>query len=371
MLQQITALSLSLFLLAGCGDSGVQQISGVPAPAPAVGVNSRLLSGVWGGYFPGSSIQKPDHGVEFHFDAPLRQDGSILSGGFVHRPNREGTRHDLTVEREGDQVTITLGKGTLDEGIFRGQFVDRLTIQGSYTNVARGESHPVKLIESGSPELRELRPASIPEPGGQVSSLSADLSKPVNLRLDFTTKYGDNSFQHTVNFGYGPYEYGDRDHGSYEVVSGQNFYWVNPISGGGAVTYFRGYSTVASMSFYPDWLLLEGWDQTAPRTERPIFSMELPWDSLLTLDASKLASGSEATELISADNGWFSEYCEVSQLKLSYIPSPSADLDASIFRYEPGIPPFRNVVVGGNVYQVPCNTIKLLEYLDFEVPFQR
>lgn len=86
-----------MLLLAGCGDSTVRQISGAPTPAPAATVSPRLMSGIWGGYFPGSSIQKPDHGLEFHFDSALRQDGSLQSAGFVHRANREATRHHLTV----------------------------------------------------------------------------------------------------------------------------------------------------------------------------------------------------------------------------------------------------------------------------------
>ena len=95
-------LLLLLFLASyGWGEAGSQN-------APAY-----LLTGVWGGYFPGSSLHDPREGVEVRFDSQSRN-------GVIHRvprakppkrppcsPNTAVDRSTVVVHQTGKHVTIT------------------------------------------------------------------------------------------------------------------------------------------------------------------------------------------------------------------------------------------------------------------------
>src|SRR5262249_38165693 len=72
VLRSTAVVALSLHF-AACGSDDKRPIGSL----------DQRLSGIWGGYFPGSSLQHPENGIEIHFDR-RNADGTFPRAAFVH-----------------------------------------------------------------------------------------------------------------------------------------------------------------------------------------------------------------------------------------------------------------------------------------------
>ena len=199
----------------------------------------------------------------------------------------------------------------------------------------------------------------------------------LTLRLDFLNSYdGYLSIQNSVYFGFGPY---------YNSGFADSFWWSNNSFDNGeysweverlGVNTNSGYSTVKTMFFFPDWLLLDLYAKPSDVAFGGdlLGSFQLPWSALLTLDASQLASGSYAYQNFQLQEVYGTESIatagSISNMRLSWAPTAER-LDLDSFAVPADNPDYRNVVLGGNVYSVPANARRLLESLNFVIPYQQ
>src|SRR5215831_460568 len=143
-MRRILLLLLSLSLAShGWGEAGSKNTPAFP------------LGGVWGGYFPGSSLQDPREGVEVRFDRQSRN-GLIFRVPLAKPPKRPCSanpavdRSTVIVHQTGKHVTVTFPGATGDESTFRGTFVNADRIQGKFTNSCRGENFKMDLVSADS-----------------------------------------------------------------------------------------------------------------------------------------------------------------------------------------------------------------------------
>lgn len=370
----------------GCGDS--REITGQPAPVVSQANSETRMKGVWGGYFPGSSLQNPRNGIELHFDRPTQRGGSRHAAGFIHRDGLQGSRHDVVVEETGSRVKLTFDPGTPDQGTFEGELADSHTVRGTFANESRGERIPLTLQHSDSVPLQTLKPAT-PAAAKLAQQLQDGSEGPetfVVLQLDFTarSKYvvtatrGAIELKHSMTFGYGRYldQFPYQAHwylSDNDATTLGFFDRTSPVN----VEWNRGVSTIRTMVFYPDWVLLELFPPAFAGGEaQPIYdgivyqvgSIELPWSSLIDHDGSQMASGSWVAQNYDTGRGLAWDYFTVEGLSMSYTErdSQSADIDEfAVSSQEPG---YQNLTLDGATYSVPGNTIKVLRYLGFNVP---
>jgi len=355
---------LVLLPIWGCGGTSFEEISGASSDAPPV---RRELSGVWGGYFPGSSFDRPENGLELHFDRPV-QEGLLSRAGFIHRENRQAHRHDVEVRQSGDQVVLVFDPGSSDEGMFEGVFLDDLTIRGTYTNLARGESHQLDLVpESSVPD--GLQPVSARSAAQQVlpQAGSGDF---LTLTLSFNNSFpGAEVLNNSIYFGLGPWRSSDGNYGTWSSLDDDQDFWS------GGINYNRGVSTVRTLVFYPDWLLLELYppaDDENGQADNELASLEVPWSSLIDFDASQLADSSYAVQgfRISQTGDYDVTMGEVTDLQLSY-EATGERFDATGLAVLASSPGSRPVVLSGEVYEVPASTQRMLDSLNFVLPYQQ
>lgn len=362
----LVALIASLCIW-GCGDSGFeQQISGAPANSPPI---RTQLSGVWGGYFPGSSFQHPEAGLELHFERPIR-DGVLHRAGFIHREERQAHRHDVEVQQFGDQVVLTFDPGSADEGLFEGVFVDDNTLRGTYTNEARGESYTMDLVDADSVEV-EIKPilsqAVAPAPRAQGAG-----SDYLTLQLKFNHTFGQYPvLATTMSFGLGPYR--DFSFADSRWKADRAFTNESCLSDECSAVAQEGHSTVSTMTFYPNWLLLEIYSDPEDPGQDDNFtallaSIELPWECLITLDGSRMASGSWAHQFFDDDGDEISRSGVLSDLQMSWQPTAER-FDMSGFAVRADNADYRDVFVDFDNFNVPANARDMLESLGFTLTY--
>ena len=369
----VLLMAVLMLFLVGCGNSGNDFVS---TSSTGGNVTSTLLQGqlsrTWGGYFPGSSFQHPETGLELHLDGPVRN-GVLHRAGFIHRKNLEGHRHDVQVQQQGKAVVLVFDPGSSDEGRFNGTLINDHTLRGTYTNPSRGEAHNLDLIASTAvpQEVRPIHAKAVESPVRPLASQTGYLT----LRLDFLSSFdGFPSIQNTVDFGLGPYyNSGFADstwRGNHDFNDGE-YTW----DGGIGANTSQGYSTVSTMFFFPDWLLLDLYSRPSDTSgSGHLASFQLPWTALITLDASKLAGGSYAYQgfQVTGSNGTFltAGCCSISNLKLSW-ETTTDRFDFDSFAVPAENPDYREVMVEGDVYTVPGNATRMLESIGYSVPYQR
>jgi hypothetical protein len=361
-------LGLTLALLSvSCGDSAALDVSGQTVAAPTSPTTQRLR-GVWGGYFPGSSYLNPEQGLEIHFDRQKHQ-GLVHGAAFVHRANWQAFRHSVDANEFGDSVVLTFDPGSSEEATFQGTFVNPNLVRGTFRHQRRGESYEMDLVAADSAPLETLKPLSL---AGQEASVNAQAAASyLTLQLEFdavSETIPDGSRHHRLLYGYGIKSEGrwlDREPGA-----PLGFDDKADTYGGG-----RGITDMAQMNFFPDWVYLDAFPPLdAEWFDSPVFSIELPWWALLTLDGSKLAGKNYAAQTYfdfrSASTKYV--YAEVKNLKLSYVETPQRldapeiavtvqNADRLDVPYSPGI--FSTDVEVAR--QVPRNTRTILERLGF------
>lgn len=368
----LLVMSLLLLVLVGCGSSGNDFVGTGSSGSTA---NATLLQGqlskTWGGYFPGSSFQQPETGLEVHLEGPVRN-GVFHRAGFIHRKNLEAHRHDVQVQQEGSAVVLVFDPGSSDEGRFSGTLINDHTLRGTYTNSSRGEAHNLDLISSTAvpQDIRPIHAKAVESPVRPLASQTGYLT----LRLDFLSSFsGFPSIQNTVNFGLGPYyNSGFADstwRGNHNFNDGE-YTWDGGI---GADT-SEGFSTVSYMFFFPDWLLLDLYARPSDTSgSGHLASFQLPWTSLITLDASKLGSGSYAYQRfqVTGSNGTYftAGCCSISNMQMRW-ETTTDRFDFDSFAVPADSPGYRSVVVEGDVYTVPANATRMLENMEYHVPYQ-
>lgn len=366
---------LLLLLMVGCGSSSNDFVGTVNSNAASSPLAPLQLSKTWGGYFPGSSFQHPETGLELHLDGPFRN-GMLHRAGFIHRANLQGHRHDVQVQKSGSEVVLIFDPGSSDEGRFNGTLVDDHTLRGTYTNQNRNESLNLDLVaaDSVSAQLRPLHQAKALESTVLPQSSANGY---LTLRLDFLDSYpGFPSIQNNVFFGLGPYYNSGFADSHWQSNNNFNNGEYHQLEGVYGVNTVNGFSTVSTMFFFPDWLLLDLYaipDEVAFGGTH-LASFELPWSALLNLDASHLATGSYAYQTFSRHefDGTNSTITagSISNMRLSW-ERTSERCDIENFAVPADKPDYRTVVVGGNAYSVPANARRLLESLNFVIPYQQ
>ncbi len=139
----------------------------------------------------------------------------------------------------------------------------------------------------------------------------------------------------------------------------------------------RGVSTIRTMVFYPDWVLLELFPPAYAGGEgQPIYdgvvyqvgSIELPSTSLIGHDGSQMASGSWVAQnyFTGEDTAW--DYFTVEGLSMSYTEQEFHSADTDEFAVSLENPGYQNLEIDGTTYSVPGNTVKALRYLGFSIP---
>jgi hypothetical protein len=369
----ISFMALLMFFLVGCGSSGNDFVSTNSAGGNATNtLVGGQLARTWGGYFPGSSFQHPETGLELHLDGPVRN-GVLHRAGFIHRKNLEGHRHDVQVQQNGNDVVLVFDPGSSDEGRFNGTLIDDHTLRGTYTNASRGEAHSLDLIASTAVP-QEIRPIQAKAAESSVRPL-ASKSGYLTLRLDFVSIYeGFPSIQNTVDFGLGPYYnsgFADSTWRGNNNFNDGEYTW----DGGIGANTSQGYSTVSAMFFFPDWLLLDLYARPSDTTgSGHLASFQLPWTSLITLDTSKLGSGSYAYQAfqVTGSNGTFftSGCCSISNMRLSW-ETTTDRFDFEDFAVPADNPGYRSVLLGTTVYTIPANAAAMLKSVGFVVTYQQ
>ena len=292
-----------------------------------------------GGYFPGSSPQNPERGIEIHF---ARQNGAA----FIHRASNRSKRYPVTSTVTGDQVLILFGANSADEGRFTGSFVRENLLRGNYTNPSRGENYPLDLSLADGTGLAEVQ-------GGAKSPGAAQVvSGPyVTLRLDFQAKDGFGSPNRSFSIHYGLGFATDREGGgtraSWKLVGGQSSLG-NP---GAEVT--GGLATTSRLVFYPDWVVLDAFGHS---NFNSLLSLELPRLDLVRLSGANLAEDASSVEA-GQNKVW-----QVVDLALSYDSSP-IPLDIVPLLTSAQNPKNQTVVLSGQSYQVPDNMFLFLSAL--------
>lgn len=383
----VAMFGLMLLILGpGCGDS--REVIGQLAPVGGAQNGEVRMRGVWGGYFPGSSLQNPRNGIELHFDRPVHRGSARHAAGFIHRDGLQGSRHDVLVEETGSRVKLTFDPGTPDQGIFEGEFEGPHTLRGTFANTRRGERFPVTLQHSDSVPLGTLKPASpvAARLAQQFQDGSDTPEKFVVLQLDFTarsqnvitTTGGAIELKHSLVFGYGRYLDQFPNQAQWYLRNGDpNFLGFADRTSPVNLEWNRGVSTVRTMVFYPDWVLLELFPPAYAGGEgQPIYdgvvyqvgSIELPWTSLINHDGSQMASGSWVAQNYDTGGRTAWDYFTVESLSMSYTERESHSADTDEFAVSLENPGYQNLEIDGTTYSVPGNTVKALRYLGFSIP---
>src|SRR5262245_23016617 len=250
-MRRILFLLLSLSLAShGWGEAGSKNAPAFP------------LEGVWGGYFPGSSLQDPREGVEVRFDRQSRN-------GIIHRvplakppkrppcsANTAVDRSTVIVHQTGKHVTITFPGARGDESTFDGTFVNADRIQGKFTNSCRGESFKMDLVSADSVGRS---PVPGPPPGPPTP---APPGKHLTLQIEVTDEDGNT---YTFRFGLG-YYYNPGTWTTDDDV---------PAPGFSSEDRHSNPSAVLQVPFFPDWIDFNLYAQSSQLTEIASFEVQL------------------------------------------------------------------------------------------------
>lgn len=193
------------------------------------------LEGVWGGYFPGSSADDPHAGVEIHFPRQGRN-------AFVHHEDGTAHRATVSVERDGNDVTLTFAGRPGDSSSFHGNFVGSDRIRGRWEST-RDESFPLDLVRPESTGLVPLTPPASSSPLAVARPAeTAELAPHVTMQIQARTEDG---VTYTFLFGMGWY-FNPGTWKSPDVIPNQQMISTGP-------------SAVLQQVFFPSWIVLDAY----------------------------------------------------------------------------------------------------------------
>jgi hypothetical protein len=299
------------------------------------------LEGVWGGHFPGSSLQNPREGIEVHFDRQSRN-------GFIHRvprakppkrllcsANAAVDRSTVVVHQTGKHVTITFPGAKGDESTFSGTFVNTDRIQGSFTNSCRGENYKMDLVSADSAGRSPVpRPPSVPPT--QTPATKQHLT----LKIVATDEDGKTyTFLYGLGYYYNPGTWTTKD---------------TIPAGAGFTDLHTGPTAVLQLLFFPDWIVFDLYGQPSQLTEMASLEVRLT-------DFAKVAPN--APQTITPDDssfvGAWPYDTPATSITMSYVATDDF-LDREGWGTDAVSPEMLRISAGGEQYSVPYNAGSLL-----------
>lgn len=331
MFRWLVLVCLGLFL-SGCGGSGQIGDLGSPGVSTA-GPVEFPLRGIWGGYFPGSSLDNPKAGLEIHFE---RRSSNV----FIHRLSGPATRSRVAVQRSGNDVVLSFPGAQGDDSTFSGSFVSPDRIRGRFQNLSRNENFTLELVSADSAlPLTDLRPAT-PAAGLLTGSQP---SPPYNtLRIE--TRLKDNMYAFVTGLGY------YFTPGSFRV----NADYPPPGESDDWVRYnIYGTSAVLQLAFYPDWIVFDLYDSVQQLSYMASIEVKMTDFAQVTTERREISASSSSVV------GAFPLDYTPDQVWMYYMPTQER-FDASKFatQYAPGVG--QHITISGQDFFVPHNAAALL-----------
>lgn len=219
-------------LFVGCGDHA-ESSDMQPQPFP--------MQGVWGGHFPGYTLDDPQAGIEIHFHR-------ASNNAFLHRTNpHHAARATVTVERQGNDVTLHFRTNHGDDSVFRGSIVDQHTLRGRYSNPGRGEDFIMDFVSAVSvfPEADIVAQPRQPAPQASSAPASAQQEN-FHDTLLVIEAYDEQGSRYEFGFGLG-----------YYYSPGLARVWGELPPGADAeilMPHVVAPTAVIQMAFFPDWI---------------------------------------------------------------------------------------------------------------------